>query len=49
MMRTRIKMGVGMIFIYIILILFTIYMTNRIEMLDVYSDTNNRISIGVQK
>lgn len=48
-MKTRVKVGVSVIFIYTILILFTIYMTNRVERLNIYSDTNDRISIGFRK
>lgn len=48
-MKTRIKVGVSVVFIYAILILFTIYMINRVERLNIYSDTRDNFSIRFEK
>lgn len=46
-MENVIRKGVSILFIYIILALFTVYMTRRIERLDLYGGFDHKTSISL--
>lgn len=47
-MEKRIQKGVSILLIYVLLIVFTFYMTNRIERLDAYQEKED-IALSLSK